>query len=663
MSRSRARALADALRAAARGTACAAWLALALAGSAGAQPAAPGRPGAPPPDVPPGDGAIAGRVVRAADGAPVPGSEVVLYALPADGQPGLRRTATASDGGFAFEGVDADPRTTYLLGARYEGVSYPGARVQFAAGERRRDVEIRVLEVTADPSAAAPRELRVRLDWTGDRLVAVESLAVANRGDRTVFVAPGARRRSAPAVVLELPAEARNASGPFGVLPDGVEVDGDTVRWYGPLFPGDNELSLTYEVPVRDGAADLSRALPAGLKLTVLAPSGGPALEAPALAEGEATVEGGRGYRPFAGEAGGGRLALSLRVPPARTDPEAVSLAEVRVIGELDAAAFVGREEHVIHVAGDTPVVAGGDAPLLRIAVPRDASDLRFGTPASGTQLVALGDGALGVMGPLAPGETVLELRYRIPAGGEAFTLARRFGAHVPLVSFYLADNGQLDVASERLHRRRPIRTPDRTYLHFEAFELAPEETAALRIATRSPRRELPRAATLVLVAFGAGLVALFLAAPLRPQRPESAREAAAEDPAERERRALVEALRDLEHDFETGKVEAADYEPLRAALRARALELLEAERAAAARDAARGGLPGHAAAPAVSAPAGGTPAPAAATAPAPEAGGAPAPRAAGGGGAAAPGCSACGHAPAPGDRFCARCGARLLAA
>jgi hypothetical protein len=601
-------------------------LALAVASAAGAQ----GDPAAAP-DVPAGDGVIAGRVLRAADAVPVPGAEVVLYALPEDAPPGLRRGTAGPDGRFAFEGVDAGARTTYLVGARYEGVSYPGARVQFAAGERRREVEVRVHEVSPDARGAVPRELRVRLDWIGDRLVASESLAVSNPGTRTLFVAAAERGRAAPAVSLGLPAGARNVSGPLGLLPEGVDVAGEVLRWFGPLFPGENELSVVYEVPVRGGAVDLARSLPAPLRVTLLVPVGGPEAVAPGLAAGEPTMEGGRSYRSFAGEVGGGRLALSLTVPPARTDPSAVSLAEVRVIGELDAAAFVGREEHVIAVAGDTPVVAAGEAPLVRIPLPRDASDLRFAAPESGTRLVPLEDGGLGVLGPLAPGETVLEVRYRIPAGGEAFALERRFGAHLPLLSVYLADTGRLAVDSERLHRRRPVKTPDRTYLHFEAFEVAPDERAALRIASRPPRRELPRAATVAIVGLGAGLAALFLAAPLRRERAAAGRDAAlAADAARPERDALVEALRDLEHDFETGKLEAADYERMRAELRGRALDLLEDERLRAA-------------------------------AAGPSAGGAPA--AAGAPGAAAAGCRACGHEPAPGDRFCARCGARLLAA
>jgi hypothetical protein len=480
-------------------------------------------------------------------------------------------------------------------------------------------VEVRVHEVSADARGAVPRELRVRLDWLGDRLVANETLTLSNPGARTLFVAPGARAGSAPALALGLPAGASNVTGPLGLLPEGAEVAGGTLRWFGPLFPGENEFSLAYEVPVREGRVDLARRLPAPLRVTLLAPAGGPEVEAPGLAAGEPTVEGGRGYRTWSGELRDGRLALSLRVPAARSDPSAVSLAEVRVIGELDAAAFVAREEHVIRVEGETPVVAAGETPLLSIPLPRGASDLRFGSPESGTRLVPLDDEGLGVLGPLAPGETVLEVRYRIPASGDAFTLERHFGAQLPLLSIYVADTGHLELSSERLHRRRPVKTPDRTYLHFEAFEVAPEERPALRIASRPPRRELPRAATVALVGLGAGLLAFVLAAPLRRER--SAQGGATPAVSMRgERDLLDESLLDLEHDFETGKLEPADYESMRAELRARALAARDDEERAASP-------------------------PAAALQPADA------------------GCSACGHAPAPGDRFCARCGARLLAA
>ena len=251
----------------------------------------------------------------------------------------------------------------------------------------------------------------------------------------------------------------------------------------------------------------------------------------------------------------------------------------MRLLGELDAAAFEGREEHVIEVSGDSPVLAAGGVPLLSIPLPTQASDLRFGSPGSATRLVPLPDGrGIGVLGPLAPGETVLEVRYRLPAGQGPFSLERRFAAHVPLVSVYLADTGNLRVRSERLHRRRTATTPDRSYIHLEAFEVAADEPVAFEIETLPARGEAPRAALVAFVALAAGFAAFALAGPLRrapggapAETPEL------ESAAERESEALRDALGDLEHDFETGKLEAADYESIGKELRGRVRHLLEA--------------------------------------------------------------------------------------
>jgi hypothetical protein len=99
--------------------------------------------------VPSGSATIRGRVVHA-EGGPTGGVEVLLDALPANAPPGVRRGTSDADGRFVFAGVDHDPATTYLVGARYEDVSYPGARIQFGAGERDREVEVRIHETTEE---------------------------------------------------------------------------------------------------------------------------------------------------------------------------------------------------------------------------------------------------------------------------------------------------------------------------------------------------------------------------------------------------------------------------------------------------------------------------------------------------------------------------------
>ena len=117
--------------------------------------------------------------------------------------------------------------------------------------------------------------------------------------------------------------------------------------------------------------------------------------------------------------------------------------------------------------------------------------------------------------------------------------------------------------------------------------------------------------ASLLAALLAAGGIAFVLAAPLR----RSARPA---DAAAAERESLYAAIRDLEEDFETGKLSDGDFAALRGELRGRALALLQAERETGA-------------------PLPETP---------PE--------------AAVAACSACGRTLAPEDRFCSRCGAAV---
>jgi hypothetical protein len=80
--------------------------------------------------------------------------------------------------------------------------------------------------------------------------------------------------------------------------------------------------------------------------------------------------------------------------------------------------------------------------------------------------------------------------------------------------------------------------------------------------------------------------VLLFVVAPLRAsqderdERGERAPEADARRGAAHERNLVYTTIRDLEHDYETGKVSADDFERTRQELWTRAIELMREERA-----------------------------------------------------------------------------------
>jgi hypothetical protein len=298
-----------------------------------------------------------------------------------------------------------------------------------------------------------------------------------------------------------------------------------------------------------------------------------------------------------------------------------VRLEEARVFLELDDAALLVRAEQRLRVTGEAPVAAPPGEALLALPIPPGAQEVRFDRGAFELGLAADGHGGAALEGPLPPGESTLELAYHLPADPRAGTvLDLRFGTRLPLLSVFVADTG-VRLESERLHRRRPVATTDRTFAHLEAFEVGPEETVRLAVAPLERAARPPRALLYGVVALAAAAAAAFLGAPLRGGRGAVPAEIEAEGAGRREREAVYAALRDLEHDHETGKVADADYAMMRQELRARAAALLREEEARGAPAARPESLPSTLY------------------------------------------CVACGAVARSGDRFCAHCGARLSAA
>jgi len=90
----------------------------------------------------------------------------------------------------------------------------------------------------------------------------------------------------------------------------------------------------------------------------------------------------------------------------------------------------------------------------------------------------------------------------------------------------------------------------------------------------------VPRNRSLAAGVVRGGAAAWVLAAPLRGrERPP----APVADASRSEREMIYEAIRDLDHDLDTGKIDAEDHAEMRARLRADAIELVRRERAAQA--------------------------------------------------------------------------------
>jgi hypothetical protein len=582
-----------------------------------------------PADVPPGPARITGTVSHAQRPDAASGVDVVLYALRASSAPGLRHARADASGRFAFEGLSNAPDVAYLVGARYRETPFPGERVVFEAGELAREVAISISDPTEDPEAVKLVESRVRLDWLGPRLSVTESHSLRSSVSEPFYV-PAARRGAAlPALRIELPAGASAPSFPFGIPPEGIVARGAELHWFGPVYAGDQRFDLGYSIDTPAGQLVVGKrfASPAQ-RAVLLVPATGArvdpeALAAQGFARGEDETLEGRSYWRFERPdvAAGTALKVALEIPSTTSDTARLSVPEARLYLELDDALLQVREEYRVAVSGDAPVATASGAPILEIPLPPGAQNVRFSGDFAPGPLEGSAQPGLGFAGPFAAGENVVEVAYRLPAGPDGIDFARSFRLPVSLLSVFFPDTGLL-VESDRLHRRRPIKTEDLIYSHFEAFEIAADEPIALRLTPIDAPRGAPVALRWLAVALASIAALGILGAPLtrgsEAPRVEGLTPglAAARD----EREAIVAALRDLDDDFDTGKLEADEYESLRAELRARALGLLQREREASQ-------APGPPVAPAEE-----------------------------------PVCARCAAAVRAADRYCAQCGAPLVA-
>jgi hypothetical protein len=564
------------------------------------------------PDVPAGPATVVGRLVHETRPDAVANIDLLLYALAPDGSAGLRQGKTDAHGGFRFEGVSNEPDIVYLIGARPGEVPF-GSRFKFAPGEREHKIELALSDPTADASRVARGDLELRVERGCTHLRVSHHQELVNHGKGVVFIPAPQRESAAPLFEVELPAEADGFEAIAGG--DGLTREGNRVRFWGPLYPGEQMVEFGYGLPL--ATASFAVGFPSGSSpLAVFAPRDVVQVRSDALRGAPDRAIDGQHYAVLRGApiAANGSLALAISTTPQPPSPVRTPRAELWL--ELDDAALEVEERIEVIADGDGAPLSSAAVPLLCVPVPESASELRFSSATFNAGLRRDPSGDLAIHGPLPRGNTQLALSYRLPATRAGAALAKSFDRAVPLLSVLVADNGVV-AETTRLHRRKSARVDDRNYLHLEAFAIEPGEAIEIGLRRTEPAVARGHAAPASFALF-AGLAALaFLLGPLRSRGAPPLAPAESEG-REVERDAIRRSLDALDEDLETGKLSAEDHAAMRAELRARAAELLLA------------------------------PSPAVRSEPPPQS----APRY----------CSACGSSVRANDAFCSQCGNKLSA-
>ena len=189
----------------------------------------------------------------------------------------------------------------------------------------------------------------------------------------------------------------------------------------------------------------------------------------------------------------GDRVELAASLPPA-AQSDALSLREAQLLARARRCGARGR--HPASPARRAGRSAGRG--FRRAAAlpppPAGAEDLRFASQTLELGLAPDASDRLAVRGPLPPGESILALRYHLPAPDGAVALALRFPLQVPLLSVFATDTGvrveaeppapapQLPQRGSQLPApRRPSRS-------------APGSPSSSRSRASTPQRPLPMA-------------------------------------------------------------------------------------------------------------------------------------------------------------------------
>jgi hypothetical protein len=564
-------------------------LAIAPSGGALAQAPSPHDGSAPSaasvPPLPAGDGRMVVEVVLRDSGAPAPDVDVALYALSPDGQPGLGSGSTGADGRFVFEDISTAPGITYLAGANYQGIPF-GERVAFEAGSREQAVRIEVIGASVDGPPISVDESRIQVGWLGPHLLFEVTHLLRNPGD-TVRKLDERARETRPALFeASLPREFVEFAEAAVGFADGLERDGTKVRFFGPVYPGQQEIRYRFTLAVpeaRDGAViDVDLPQPRGSgRITVLTPASGPMLRTDAPLEAKSLDLEGIAYdvAELPAVAPGETLHLALEVPPSRSDANAIRVPRADYWLDHDDAVVSVRAQIQLEVSPGPHVQGTPEQPLIHIALPADAS---LDGVSTATQALGVGlaeGGGIDVIGPVPAGTSSIEFGYQVPARADgSVALDLDIDRPVDVVNVLVADNG-IAIDSKRLHRRRPFRQGTRNYLHRRAFQLAADESVDVVLEPLDDQAA-PRSQSLLAVLVLGGAAAWFLAAPLRARPRDEDEEATAGPSWQREM--IYEAIRDLDHDLDTGKIDEADHAELRSRLRAEAIEIVRREQSGA---------------------------------------------------------------------------------
>ncbi len=251
---------------------------------------------------------------------------------------------------------------------------------------------------------------------------------------------------------------------------------------------------------------------------------------------------------------------LSFEVHDATEDNTLLRMRDLQWVIERDAGVFRVFERLVIENSGNEVVIRDPNSsdPAVLIGIAKDHGEVTLG-PMQGE----IRDSRAELWGPFHPGTTEIELVYDLDGFDPALRLEIPIEEWTDAFTLFVKDFG-VYVDGGQLHPTRPAREGKVFYHRFAGFDLPAGTRREIEIIPLPPRPERARWIEGAIAAMLACGLFFFLRGPIAVPTDVNAAAVSDEEP---ELDALHASLRDLEHDFETGKLSEADRDRIRSEL------------------------------------------------------------------------------------------------
>lgn len=207
------------------------------------------------------NGYLGGVVVRASDGLPVAGAEVVLSIRQGDQFIPAAKTVADEDGKYLFEDLLVAPSIVYKPGANWGGIHYPGPAARLTPARSIVGLKLTVNEAVSEPNLLIARRHEITIRSKPGILEVTESLVIDNPTLDCYVGKPQEKGGEPETLCLNIPSDfgqvtfdeefyGRNFSISDGRLVTGV-----------PWTPGEQELRFTYVLPNEERQLVWTRAL------------------------------------------------------------------------------------------------------------------------------------------------------------------------------------------------------------------------------------------------------------------------------------------------------------------------------------------------------------------------------------------------------------------